>query len=181
MTSLTILSTDLPLAPVFGLVGLAGQLTWPLLRQRHRILTAQVGIAGCYATQYALMDQWSGMGVCLVGATQSTIALLAGDKPWLSRMGFAFIPVALVLAYLTWCGLPSLLATSACCLIMLGRMQRDILRMRAVMLTASPFGIGYDLSVGALAGLAGAILSFAIGAAALRREWLSRHRAVIAA
>ncbi|SNS60178.1 YgjV family protein [Tropicimonas sediminicola] len=179
MTSLTILSAEVPLAQVFGLAGLAGQFTWPLLRNRNGILATQIGIAGSYATHYALLDQWSGMSVCLVGATQSAIALLAGDRPWLSRMGLGFIPVVITLCYLTWSGLPSLLAACACCLVMIGRMQRDMLRMRAIMLSASPFGIGHDLIVGAVAALAGAVLSCAIGAAALRREWIGHSRAAM--
>ncbi|WP_068111098.1 YgjV family protein [Tropicimonas marinistellae] len=177
MTMFATSITEIPLAPLFGFAALAGQLIWPLLRRRNRILAAQIGIAGCYATHYALMDQWSGTSVCLVGAMQSAIALIAGEKPWLCKMGFGFIPLVIVLAFFTWCGLPSVLATCACCLIMIGRMQRDLLRMRAIMLAASPFGIGHDLTVGAIAALAGAILSFAIGAAALRREWITRRRA----
>lgn len=181
MICLTILSTEVPLAPVFGLAGLAGQLAWPLLRRRESILATQIAIAGCYATQYALMEQWSGASVCLVGASQSAIALISGDKPWLSRLGFGFIPLVIVLSYLTWNGLPSLLAACACCLVMIGRMQRDMLRMRAVMLAASPFGIGHDVMVGAAAALAGALLSCVIGAAALLREWVGRSRVAVPA
>ena len=181
MTSLTTLSAEVPLAQLFGLAGLAGQLAWPLLRDRNGILTVQVGIAGCYATQYALMDQWSGTGVCLVGATQSLIALVSGERGWLNRMGLGFIPVVIAVSYLTWSGLPSLLAACACCLVMIGRMQRDMLRMRAIMLSASPFGIGHDLVVGAFAALAGAVLSSALGVAALRREWVYRSPAMATA
>ena len=173
----TDLIQDLPLAPLFGAAGLAGQVAWPMLRDRQHILAAQLGIACCYATQYALMGQGTGMAVCLVGATQTTIALIAGDRPWLSRTGLVFVPLVLALAVVTWSGLPTLLAASACTLIMLGRMQRDILRMRAVMLCAAPFGIAYDLSVGAVPALIGAVLSLALSALAFRRALQDRTRA----
>ena len=168
-------------AVLFGSAGLAGQLVWPLFKQRRQMLTAQFCIASCYAAQYALLGQWSGTGVCAIGASQTLIALAAGDRPWLRHMGLGFLPVVWLVTALTWSGLASALAMTACCLIMIGRMQGDTLRMRAVMLCASPFGIGYDLVVGALPGLMGALLSACIGAAALRREWRARQATLPAA
>ena len=175
MTSIQTLFAEAPLAVSFGAAGLAGQLAWPLLRRRAHILTAQLGIASSYATQYALMGHWSGTGVCSVGAAQTVIAMVAGDRPWLRYLGLGFIPVVGLISYLTWSGIASAFAMTACCLVMLGRMQRDILRMRMIMLCASPFAISYDLTVGAAPALVGAILSALIGLAAFRREWRARH------
>ena len=165
-----------PMAMAFGTAGLAGQLAWPMLRDRTQILSMQLGIACCYATQYALMDEKIGASVCLVGAMQTTIALIVGDDPRLRWTGLGFIPLVIVLGMVTWSGPSSAFAMTACSLIMLGRMQSDTLRMRAIMLAAAPFGIGYDLSVGALPALCGAILSAAIASLAFRREWRARHR-----
>ncbi|MCT4369164.1 YgjV family protein [Yangia mangrovi] len=145
------------------------------------MLSAQACIAGCYAAQYALLGQWSGTGVCAIGATQTLIALAAGDRPWLRHMGLVFLPLVWLVTALTWCGLASGLAMTACCLVMIGRMQGDTLRMRTILLCAAPFGIGYDLVVGALPGLMGALLSACIGAAALHREWRVRQAALPAA
>ena len=164
-----------PVAAAFGAAGLTCQLVWPLFTMRPQILAGQLGAASGYATQYALLDQWSGASVCMIGATQTVIAMLFGERPWLRHLGFGFIPLAGLLGYATWNGTASAFAMAACCLVMIGRMQRDTLRMRAVILAASPFGIGYDLSVGAVPALAGAILSCVIGLAAFRREWLARR------
>lgn len=166
---------EYPVAAAFGAAGLACQLVWPLFRMRRRILAGQFGAASGYATQYALLDQWSGAGVCTFGATQTAIALLFGERQWLRHLGFAFIPMAGLLSYVMWSGVASAFATVAFCLVVIGRMQRDTLRMRAVILAASPFGISYDLAVGAGPALAGAILSCAIGLIAFRREWLARR------
>jgi len=174
MTTLLTHFTDAPVAAAFGTVGLAGQLIWPWLRRRRLILSAQLGIAASYATQYGLMGQWSGTSVCSIGASQTFIALLAGNRPWLRWMGLGFLPLVWTLSYLTWCGPASLFALIACSLIMIGRMQGDTLRMRIFMLCASPFGISYDLTVGAAPALAGAILSAAMGLAALIRELRDR-------
>lgn len=170
------LTLDASLAPAFGMIGLAGQLGWPMLRHRRPILTVQLGIACAYASQYALMGERTGALVCLIGAMQTCITLIAGDRPVLRWTGLLFIPLVLALGLLTWAGPTSALAMTACCLIMLGRMQSDLLAMRAVMFAATPFGILYDLSVGALPALCGALLSAALAAIALRREWLARAR-----
>lgn len=174
MTNILTLITDEPVAAAFGGAGLAGQLAWPLLRSRTRILAAQLGIASSYATQYALLGQWTGTGVCAVGATQTVFALVVGNRPWLRYLGLCFIPIVGLISYLTWSGAASAFAMTACCMIMIARLQRDTLRMRAIMLAAAPFGIGYDLAVGAIPALAGAILSAAIGIGAFRREWVAR-------
>ncbi len=162
-------------AMVFGFTGLTGQIAWSFFRKRDTILMIQLGIAICYATQYALLGQKTGTCVCLIGATQTTIALIAGDRPFLHKLGYAFIPLVLILGLLTWSGAHCAFAMSACCLVMLGRMQNDTLRMRAIMLAAAPFGIGYDISTGAIPALIGAMLSAVTAAMNLRREWLVRH------
>lgn len=163
-----------PVAAAFGAAGLTCQLVWPLFRVRCRILAGQFGAASGYAAQYALLDQWSGASVCAIGATQTVIALVFGERQWLRHLGLGFIPLAGLLSYVMWNGAASALAAVAFCLVAIGRMQRDTLRMRAIILAAAPFGIGHDLTVGAVPALAGAILSCAIGLVALRREWLAR-------
>jgi len=177
MTPPATLLIDPAAAPVFGLAGLAAQLAWPLFKTRERMLGVQLGAACCYAASYALIGQATATALCLTGAIQTTVALLAGDRPWLSRMGYGFLPVVLALGALTWSGLPTLFALAACCLTMIGRMQADTARMRGVQLTASPFGAAHDATVGAWPCLAGAFLTFTVAAAALRRELASRRAA----
>ena len=177
MTELLGYFATCPLAFVFGAAGLAGQLTWPMLRSRRAILTLQLAMAASYATQYALMDAWSGAAVCTIGACQTLIALAAGYRPWLRWLGAGFIPLVAGVSLATWTGAASLFALTACCLVMTGRMQRDTLRMRCFLLAASPFGMAYDMSVGAAPALVGACVSACIGIAALRREIVGRRGA----
>ena len=174
MTIITAVLTDPAAAPHFGIAGLAAQIAWPLFRSREMMLTMQLTASCAFATCYALMGKDTATAVCLTGAIQTTVALLAGDRPWLNRMGYVFLPVVLVLGYFTYAGLTTLLAVMACCLIMIGRLQRDTLRMRGVQLWASPFGAAHDICAGAWPGLAGAMLSFFIAITAFRRE--IRHR-----
>jgi len=90
-------------------------------------------------------------------------------------LGYVFLPISLAIGALTYSGLSTLLAVTASCLVMIGRMQRDTLRMRGVQLTASPFGAAHDVVVGAWPALVGALLSFAISAARFRKELRSRR------
>lgn len=175
MTYLITEAAPAQIAPLFGAVGLMSQLAWPLFKQRRTILLIQLTGAASYGACYAALGQQTGAAVCLTGATQTLIALMAGNRPWLARMGYVFLPIVLALGVLTWSGLPTLLAVSACCLVMLGRMQADTLRMRSVQITAAPFGAAHDIVTGAWTCLPGAVVSFTIAATALRRE-LRRRR-----
>ncbi|MDW4549101.1 YgjV family protein [Defluviimonas sp. D31] len=164
------LITQQPVAAMFGIAGLACQLIWPFFSSRRAMLGVQFGIGANYGAQYALIDAWSGAGVCALGATQTMIALMAGNRPWLRWMGLGFLPVVVAVCLLTWSGLPSFCSMTACSLVMLGRLQSDLLRFRSLMLAAAPFGMGHDLAVGSMLGLAGACLSATLAAMALCRE-----------
>jgi len=163
-------------APLFGAAGLAVRMAAPLFARRGTILTAQLAASCLYASSYALMQQQTATAVCLIGAAQTTLALVAGERPWLNRTGYAFLPIALVIGLFTFSGLATLLAVTACCLTMIGRLQCDLIRMRATQLCASPFNAAHDIVIGAWPCLLGGLLTFAVAAAALRRE-LKRRRA----
>jgi hypothetical protein len=161
---------DNPAAAAFGTIGLVCQLVWPLFRRHRAILSVQFGIGASYSLHYALIDAWSGAGVAGLGATQSAIAILAGDRPWLRWVGLACLPVVVAICYATWSGLPTMFALAAVTLIIIGRMQRDTLQLRLLLLTAAPFGMGYDILVGAAPALVGGIVSTMIASAMVVRE-----------
>lgn len=164
-----------PLATAFGAMGLICQLIWPMFRAHRAILTAQFGVGADYGIHYALLHAWSGAGVAGLGATQTVIACLAGDRPWLRRMGIVFFPIVAAVCVATWSGMASLFALAAVTLTMAGRMQRDTLRLRILLLAAAPFGIGYDILVGAPA-IIGGITSATIATAMLVREIRRRKK-----
>lgn len=175
MTELVQFIEQNPLAVAFGLMGLACQLAWPLFSARRSMLTVQLGIGSFYAMQYALIGAWSGAGIASLGATQTVVALIAGDRTWLKKLGFIFLPLVAAVCYLTWVGAPSLFALAACSLIMIGRLQDDTIALRLFLLAAAPFGMGYDISVGALPALAGGITSAVIATTMLVREMRARE------
>jgi hypothetical protein len=166
-----------PWAAAFGAAGLFCQLIWPVFRARRAIMTAQFGIGADYSLHYALLGAWSGAGVAGLGATQSALAFLAGDRPWLRYVGYVLLPVVGVIGYLTWSGIESAFALAAVTLIMVGRMQSDTLRLRILLLAAAPFGMAYDIAVSALPALIGGMVSTIIAVSMLVREIRSRRPA----
>lgn len=167
-----------PLATTFGTMGLLCQLIWPLFHGRRAIMTVQFGIGADYSLHYALLDAWSGAGVAGTGATQSALAFFFGDRPWFRWAGLAFLPVVTAVCWSTWSGIETLFAFAAVTLIMFGRLQRDTLRLRILLLAAAPFGMGYDIVVGAVPALIGAIVSASIASAMLIREINERRQQV---
>ena len=181
MNAFVTLVEENPLAVAFGALGLFCQLVWPLFRARRAIMTAQFGIGADYSAHYALMDAWSGAGVAAIGATQTAVTIIAGDRPWLRWMGLVFLPVVTVICAVTWCGIASLFALAAVSLIMVGRMQGDTLRVRLFMLAAAPFGMGYDIVIGSVPALIGGLVSATIAVAMLVREIRERRAAAVPA
>lgn len=166
-----------PIATMFGGMGLVCQLTWPLMRTRSSILIVQFGIGAFFAIQYASLGAWAGVGICSLGATQTAVAFLAGGRAWIRHMGYVFLPLVGVVGIVTWQGAETLMACTACSLVMTGRMQQDTIALRWFLLAAAPMGISYDIVVGAPAAAAGAILSAVLAARMLQAE-VKRRREV---
>ena len=162
-----------------GAIGLAAQLTWPLMRTRRGILNVQAAIGLGYGTQYALLGAWSGAAVAWLGGVQTLLILFLGAEH-MRKIAFGVFPLLLGIGTLTWSGIPTLLALVASGLVMLGRLQQDTLSLRRLQLGAAPFGAAHDLYVGALPALFGALVSAAIAALALRREVLSKRMETVA-
>jgi hypothetical protein len=166
-----------PLATAFGAAGLLCQLIWPVLRDHRAIMSVQFGIGADYSIHYALLDAWSGAGVAGLGALQSAMAYFYGERPWFRRVGLVFLPVVAAISYATWSGWETVFAFIAVALIMVGRVQKDTLRLRILLLAAAPFGMAYDVLVGAAPALAGGGVSAVIAGSMLIREIRLRRQA----
>jgi hypothetical protein len=77
-------------APLFGIAGLAARMASPLFARRDPILAAQLAASCLFATSYALMQQPTATSVCLIGAVQTTVALIAGERPCLAGAVLSF-------------------------------------------------------------------------------------------
>lgn len=176
MEAFTIFFQENPLATAFGVAALLLQLTWPLFRAHKAIMSMQLGIGVDYSLHYALLDAWSGAGVAGLSAMQSAMAIFIGDRFWFRWVGFAFLPILAGICWATWSGLPTLLVFAFVGLIMIGRLQRDTLRLRILLLSATPFGMGHDILIGATPALIGGFVSATIATVMLVREIQSRRQ-----
>jgi len=158
------LFNDRPLAAAFGLVGLFLLSAWPLLGNRIAILAAQFGIGAAFVTHYLLLEAWTGVAITAVGAAQSFLALAANDHPVIRRLAWSLLPLPALIAWVTWTGVPTLFATTALTLMMIGRMQRSETRLRLVLLAATPFGMVHDAMIGSLPAFAGGGIALILGA-----------------
>jgi hypothetical protein len=169
-------ASDNPLATGFGMAGFLCLVIWPLFRTRPAMLAAQFGVGIGYCMHYLLLAAWTGASVTALGASQTAFSLAVGRHPRLRVTALGFCPLIAVVVWATWSGVASLFAGLALMLIMLGRLQSDVIRMRVLLLAAAPLGMAYDVLIGSLPGLAGGSLALTISSVMLVRE-LRRRRA----
>ena len=155
---------------LLGAAGLTCQITWPLLRRRRAMLLTQIGIGVFYGLQYFTIGALSAAVIAWIGASQTVSTAIFPGGTAARRLGFIFLPLAVCACILTWSGYVSLLALTACLLVMIARFQICTLRLRMLQLAASPFGIAHDIAMSAWPALTGAVLSLVIASFALGRE-----------
>ena len=169
MHALTQVLSD-PLAAGFGCAGLLCQLLWPVFRARRTMLAAQLGAGLDYALHYLLLDAWTGALICLVGATQTGVAIVATPRQRALLAVTAFLPAGALVTALTWSGAASAFALGALALTMTGRLQTDTLRMRVLLLAAAPLSMAHDVAVGSFPALCGGMIAASVASTMLLRE-----------
>ena len=141
------------LATLVGAVAIAINTSWPLLRDRKRILGLQVLSATLFAAHYALLGAATASVMCVAGIVQGISAVfLRRRAPRLGAFG-ATLAGGLALTVATWSGLPSLCAQSAQALSAFGRLRRSPQALRWCFLSSECFWTCHNLLVGSRAGL----------------------------
>jgi hypothetical protein len=156
-----------PLSGGAGLVAMICLAVWPLCRTRSAMLMTYAGNNLGFMAHYALLDQLSIAAVNGLMGVQTIVAI------WLvrwRRLRWLYVVLMAAMAvgsFLTWHGLPSLLAGAATSLSSVGRMQSNETSLRILLLASTPIWMAQDLVVGSLPGLVADLLSMAIGATIL--------------
>jgi len=101
---------------------------------------------------------------------QTVVATWLVRWPWLRWPYYALMPALGAASLATWHGLPSVLAATATALSTIGRMQRNELVLRMLLLASTPCWTAHDLMVGSLPGLVADLLSITTDAAMLLRR-----------
>ena len=161
---------DNPVAAGAGLIAMMCLAGWPLFRTRTGMLLTYVGNNLGFVLHYAVLGHWTAAAMNGVMGLQTIVAIALDRRPRLRLLYYAFVPILALLSFVTWQGLPSILAAAATTLSTIGRMQGNETAFRLFMLASTPFWAAHDLLVGSLPGFVADVLSMAIGAAMLLRS-----------
>lgn len=147
---------------VFGLGGMACLAMWPLLRSLNAMLTVQLVALVGLGLHYALLGVWTAAAVNLIGVLQIAAAIVLGGRPQFRWLGYVLAGLVVAASIFTWQGVLSLLACIGMALVAIGRVQRDAMRMRVLVLAGGPFWLVHDVLIASPVAIADAA-SMAIG------------------
>ena len=164
---------DDPRAAMAGLAGMVCLAAWPLFRNRSSMLATYIGNNFAFAIHYGLLHHWTAVLMNGLMGVQTVAAIWLERWPWLRWPYFALMPALGAASLATWHGLPSVMAAAATALSTLGRMQRNDIVLRTLLLASTPCWTAHDLMVGSLPGLVADLLSMTIGATMLIRRLLA--------
>jgi hypothetical protein len=145
----------------------------PMLRDRRAILLAQLGASLCFASHYALLGLAAASAANVLGTVQIVAALFAARSAAMNRLGFGLICLMMVAGVVLWEGPISALGVTATALIALGRMQRDEVHLRLLLLVGGGFWIAHDFIAAAWIPLLADIGAILAGVVALSAMFVS--------
>ena len=161
---------DDPVAAAAGLAGMVCLAAWPLFRRRSTMLATYIGNNLAFAVHYGLLHHWTAVAMNGLMGVQTVAAIWLVRWPWLRWPYYALMPALGAASIITWHGSSSVLAAAATALSTIGRMQRNEIVLRSLLLASTPCWTAHDLMVGSLPGLVADLLSMTIGTAMLLRR-----------
>ena len=175
MESMFAIAADNPMACGAGLVGMISLAIWPLFRTRSAMLTVYICNNLAFVLHYGLLHDWTASSMNALMSVQTIVAIwIAKDE----RLRWVYYVLMFVLAGMTlatWHGLPSFLAAMAAGFSTIGRMQRNEIALRALVLASVPFWLTHDIVVSSMPGFTADVLSLAIGSAMLLQRLYARY------
>src|ERR1700741_4404328 len=136
MERLLAVIADDPTAAVAGLAGMVCLAAWPLFRRRSTMLITYIGNNLAFAVHYGLLHHWTAVLMNGVMGVQTMAAIGLGRWPSLRWLYYALMPVLGAASLATWHGLPSYMAAAATALSTIGRMQRNDIVLRTLLLAS---------------------------------------------
>lgn len=156
-----------PGAAVAGLVALTCLTIWPLFKTRSSMLAVQLGAGLGFASHYWLLGLAAPSLVNVLGSVQTGAALFSEKSKFVNNIGYALIPLMVLVGFHFWMGPVSLLCVTASALIAFGRMQTNQLALRGLILFGCVLWIVHDYLVGSWIALTADIFSFILGSIAI--------------
>lgn len=156
-----------PAASAVGLVAFVCLSIWPLFSSRRSILLLQLGASIAFATHYGLLGLMAPSLVNVIGSAQTVAALAAPNNPILNRVGYVLVALMVATGIYFWTEPVSGLCVVAMGLIAIGRMQRNQVALRGLILGGGGFWLVHDYLVGSHIALGADVISLVIGSASL--------------
>lgn len=144
---------SLHLSAVVGALAVAVNNSWPVLRNRKRILLVQVTGSSLFGLHYTLIGSSTAAAMCAAGIAQGAAAVLIARRGPRLAVFAATILAGLTATALTWHGATSVLAQMGGLLSASGRLQRDVQRLRWLFLCSEACWTAHNLLAGSPWGL----------------------------
>ena len=155
---------------LIGVLALAANTSWPLLRGRKCILTVQALGSSLFGLHYLLIGAGTGAVMCAAAIVQSvTGALVRRHTIRLGIVGMTLV-AGVTMTFLTWQGLPSAFAQATGIFSAAGRLQRNVRRLRWLFVGSVLCSLIHNFLVGSLWGLGSDVVSAAILAVRIWRD-----------
>src|SRR5262245_41951743 len=134
MERMLLVMTENPAASIAGLAAMVCLTTWPLFRTRAAMLGTYVGNNPGFIAHYGLLREWTAVAMNGLMSIQTVVALGLVRWPRLRWAYYALMPLLAGASLVTWQGLPSLLSAIATTLSTIGRMQKNDIVLRLLLL-----------------------------------------------
>ncbi|WP_296744656.1 YgjV family protein [Mesorhizobium sp.] len=130
---------------VFGSLGVAAIVTWPRLSTYRAAVAVQCAGAAAFAAYFALSGTSTAAASCIIALAQLLTSSLVRDRRVVICACAGSLVCLVLIASLTWNGIPTMLASAGCILGTLARVQKTTYRMKLWFLIAAPFWLAHNV------------------------------------
>lgn len=169
----------LALACLSGPTAVLAVFMWPFFDRRRTALGIQCFGAGAFAMHFVPIGAETAAASSGVAVLQLLAAAFLTRRPALLAVYAGSLAALLVLAVMSWGGVPSLLAVFGSLIGTMARLQRSTARMKVLFVCSAPLWAAHNLLVGSTFGLAVGAVSIGGNALALARWSVRRQRRVV--
>ncbi|WP_417346805.1 YgjV family protein [Ferrimonas sp.] len=113
-------------------------------RQRRRILQCLCLSTLLTSVHFGLLDQWTGAGLMLLASARFAVSMVSTARTW----QWVFVASGIVITWLTWSGVPSLLSGVGSTIQTLAAFRRCDRQLRLTMLVGISFWLAHNIVIG---------------------------------
>lgn len=158
------------LASLFGILGIASNVIWPLLKTRKFLLLGQIVAAIFMGMHFLLLNALTGASIMFLVALQAALAIPLEMHPKFKSVYLTSIILTPLVCWITWQGVVSLFSSLALFFFCIGNLQVNVKRLRLFLLVCIFCWIGHNVFVSSYAGLISNSLALITSIFALMRE-----------